>query len=71
MIKKKKKKKCREREKYIYNKNDWSQSKDYAVWVNPFVSIETNIDTFANSADPDETARNEPSQLDLNCLPIR
>ena len=41
------------------------------MWVNPFVPTETNIDTFANSADPDETARNEPSHLDLNCLPIR
>ena len=25
-----------------------------------FSSIQTNIDTFVNSADPDETARNEP-----------
>ena len=27
--------------------------------------LHTNTDTFANSADPDETARNEPSYLDL------
>ena len=27
-------------------------------------------DTFANSADPDETAHNEPSHQDLHCLPF-
>ena len=25
---------------------------------------------FANSVDPDETAHNEPSHLDLHCLPF-
>ena len=26
---------------------------------------------FANTADPDETAHNEPSHLDLQCLPSK
>ena len=26
---------------------------------------------FANTADPDETAHNEPSHLDLRCLPSK
>ena len=34
----------------------------------PLLSLQTNKDTFANSADPDETARYEPSHLDLHCL---
>ena len=29
--------------------------------------MESSIDIFANSTDPDETARNEPSHLDLHC----
>ena len=29
----------------------------------------TTIAEFANTADPDETANNEPSHLDLQCLP--
>ena len=33
-------------------------------------SLENNTDTVANSADPDETARNEPSHQDLHCLPL-
>ena len=28
----------------------------------------TTIAEFANTADPDETAHNEPSHLDLQCL---
>ena len=28
------------------------------------------IAEFANSADPDEAAHNEPPHLDLHCLPI-
>ena len=31
-------------------------------------NLQTNTDTFANSVDPDETARNEPSQQNLHCL---
>ena len=33
-------------------------------------SLQTNTDTFANSADLDETARIEPSHLDLHFLPF-
>ena len=33
-------------------------------------SLQTNTDTFANSADLDETARNEPSHVDLHYLPF-
>ena len=33
-------------------------------------SLQTNADAFANSADPDETARNEPFHQDLQCLPF-
>ena len=29
----------------------------------------TTIAEFANTADPDETGHNEPSHLDLQCLP--
>ena len=29
----------------------------------------TTIAEFANTVDPDETAHNEPSHLDLQCLP--
>ena len=32
--------------------------------------LQITTDTFANSADPDETARNGPSHLDLHCLPF-
>ena len=32
--------------------------------------LQTKTDSFANSADPDEMARNEPSHLDLHCLPF-
>ena len=31
----------------------------------------TTIVDFANTEDPDETAHNEPSHLDLQCLPPR
>ena len=33
-------------------------------------TLQTNTETYANSADPDETARNEPSHQDLHCLPF-
>ena len=33
-------------------------------------SLQTNMDTFVNSVDPDETAHNEPSHQDLHCLPF-
>ena len=34
-----------------------------------FKAPNTTIAEFANTADPDETAHNEPSHLDLQCLP--
>ena len=36
--------------------------------INSFTAIGDNIRIFANSIDPDETAHNEPSHLDLRCL---
>ena len=42
------------------------------TWL-PWLTLKapnTKIAEFANTADPDETAHNEPSQLDLQCLPI-
>ena len=33
-------------------------------------SLQTKTDAFANNADPDETAHNEPSHQDLHCLPF-
>ena len=35
-----------------------------------FLSLQTRKDTSANSEDPDETDRNEPSHRDLHCLPF-
>ena len=32
--------------------------------------LQAKTDTCANSVDPDETARKEPSHQDLHCLPI-
>ena len=42
------------------------------VSINPFIhsSLQTEIDTFANIADPDETARNESSHQDEHCFPF-
>ena len=33
-------------------------------------SLQTNTDAFANSADPDKIAHNEPSHQELHCLPV-
>ena len=33
-------------------------------------ALQTNTDAFANSEDPDEKARNEPSHLDLHRFPF-
>ena len=33
-------------------------------------TLQTKTNSFANKVDPDETARNEPSHLDLHCLPL-
>ena len=35
-----------------------------------YSSLQTNTDTFANSADPDEMAYNELSHWDLHCFPF-
>ena len=35
--------------------------------INP-LSLQSSTNTFANSADPDKTAHNEPSHQDLHCL---
>ena len=32
-------------------------------------ALEMKIDKFANNVDPDEVAQNEPTHLDLHCLP--
>ena len=42
-----------------------------SVWsnVNSFSPADQSI-TFANIVDPDETAQNEPSHQDLQCLPF-
>ena len=34
------------------------------------MSLQTKVDIFTNSADSDKTACNEPSHLDLHCLPL-
>ena len=41
-------------------------------WQNQFTlsALQAETDTIANSVDPDEMAHNEPSHLDLNCLPF-
>ena len=33
-------------------------------------ALQTKPDTFTNIVDPDETARNEPSNQDLHCSPF-
>ena len=40
------------------------------VYFNPFIPTNQYADTFINSADPDETARNELSHKDLHGLPF-
>ena len=35
-----------------------------------FSDLQSKTDTFENSVDPDEMAHNEPSHLDLRCLPF-
>ena len=46
--------------------------KIYQVYIVPLTlsTLQTRTDTFANSVDPDEMAYNEPSHLDLHCLPF-
>ena len=47
---------------------DWSKGlkEKSPLGVNG-VTLATKTDTYANSVDPDETAHNEPSHLDLHC----
>ena len=33
-------------------------------------ALNTKTDALSNSVDPDETAHNEPSHLDIHCLPM-
>ena len=42
----------------------------YITYVLTISSLQTNRDTFANNVDPDGTAHNQPSHLDLHCLPF-
>ena len=50
-----------------------NQSKDIVLKQNgnllTLIAPNTTIAKFLNTADPDETAHNEPSHLDLQCLP--
>ena len=47
----------------------WTRPKGWVSTVT-LSALWTQTDIFANSVDPDETARYEPSHLDLYCLPI-
>ena len=61
---------------------DWAIEVDHAscnlIWyihgnydnALTLTSLQTCTDTFANSADPDKTARYEPSHQDQHCLPF-
>ena len=42
----------------------------YDIIFYPFYPSRPKTSTYANSLDPDETARNEPSHQDLDCLPV-
>ena len=50
-------------------KNELYPLKEYQFPLTPSAR-QTKTDTCANSVDPDETARNEPSHQDLHCLPF-
>ena len=47
----------------------WETSKVFYQNTLTLKARNTTIAEFANTADPDETAHNEPSHLDLQCLP--
>ena len=57
----KKKKKKKNQKKTIVN---------YWDKTGTLTSLQTQTDTFANSVDPNKTARNEPSHPDLHSLPF-
>ena len=42
----------------------------YQFMILTHSTLQTKTDTCANSEDPDETARDEPSHPDLHCLPL-
>ena len=42
----------------------------YRFLILTLETLQTKTDNFANSVAPDETARNEPSHLELHCLPF-
>ena len=43
--------------------------KDLIEFFLTILSLQIKLNNCANSADPDETARDEPSHQDLHCLP--
>ena len=56
---------------HLYNAQSLSLSPFIiSIHILTLSSLQINTDTFANSADPDEMAHNEPSHQDLHCLPF-
>ena len=56
---------------HLYNAQSLSLSLFIiSIHILTLSSLQINTDTFANSADPDEMARYEPSHQDLHCLPL-
>ena len=53
--------------KLYLNHNDFTKTITKIFFKNESVLKAPNA--FAKSVDPDDTARNEPSHLDLQCLP--
>ena len=49
--------------------NLWKIIENYHYLSSTFKAPYAIIADFANTVDPDETAHNEPSHLDLQCLP--
>ena len=47
----------------------FNTNRDRSVRVLTLKARNTKTAKFANTADPDETTHNEPSHLDLQCLP--
>ncbi len=59
---------------FFVTSGPWSNTKwemnQVSRLINPFNTTDFYKRTFANSADPDEPAGNEPSHQDLHCLSI-
>ena len=53
---------------YMYNQGKFSKNLNNKILIT-LKAPNTTIAEFANTVDPDETARNEPSHQDLQCLP--